>query len=148
MGCLKPQPLCVVNKMDNSKNVSLFHGAQHTFHSAKASFRVWENIKRLAFSVSVSDVRKLLIEDSVRYTISNMFFEEGKGILQRVYSTYSRVDPSNICESLSAGIRENWELSEDDLSGFWCGQYVPDITASMDNLLNNYCAITTRGVLV
>ena len=147
MGCLEPQPLCVVNKMDNSKNASLFHGAQHTFHSAKASFRVWENMKRLAISVSVSDLRKLLIEDSVRYTMSNMFLEEGRGILQRVYSTYSRVDPSNICESLSAGIRENWELSEDDLSGFWCGQFAPDILASMDYLLKKHSAIT-RGVLV
>ena len=145
MGCLEPQPLCGVNKVDNSRNVSLFHGAQHTFHSAKASFRIWENLKRLAFSVSVSDVRKLLIEDSVRYTMSNMFLEEGRGILQRVYSTYSGVDPSDICKSLSAGIRENWELSADDLTDFWCGQYVPDIIASMDYLLKKHCAIT-RGV--
>jgi len=142
-GCLEEQPLCKVNKLVGSKNVSLIHGTFHTFHQP-ISITSREGIKMVVEKL----YRGIKTYQNNLTTVHNAFFPyyisstlgwEKVTIMQQIFQTYKAIDMSNVCQTLDQQITDNWETKSYD--GYWCEQYVPDIVYSLNQLHNRHCNV-------
>jgi len=113
-GCLKEQPLCNINKIKGSKNVSLIHGLSHTFHQSAGIFSIEgskmmnEKLFRL-FELYQKNFTTLFKHTFFPYFLSNSLGLEQTTILQQIYQTYKTIDVNSVCQTLQTQIVDNWD---------------------------------------
>ena len=141
-GCIEEQPLCKINQIPGSNNVSLIHGTSHTFHQS-VSITTYQGIKMFheklfrLFKTYQSNFTTLTKYVFFPYFISNSVGWEQVTILQQIFQTYKNIDLENVCQTLETQIVDTWESN--NYEGYWCEQYVPDIVYSLNKLHNRHC---------